>query len=153
MSTAPTPVHSSHRLDLASASRIAEVALAQGRRLQLKPLTVAVLDAGGHLLAFVREDGCGILRPQIAIGKAWGALGMGMGGRALAERAQAHPGFYTALAAASDGRMLPVAGGVLVRNAQSDIVGAVGISGDLPDQDEHCALAGIDAAGWHGDPG
>lgn len=153
MSAAPIPASTSNGFGLAAASRIAEVALAHGRRLQLKPLTVAVLDAGGHLVAFVREDGSGILRPQIAIGKAWSVLGMGMGGRALAVRAQDHPGFYTALAAASEGRMLPVPGGVLVRDAQGAIAGAVGISGDLPDRDEHCALAGIEAAGWHGDPG
>jgi uncharacterized protein GlcG (DUF336 family) len=148
-----TAAISSGRLDLASASRIADVALARGRSLQLKPLTVAVLDAGGHLVAFLREDGSGILRPQIAIGKAWSVLGMGLGGRTLAERAQAHPGFYAALAAASEGRMVPVPGGVLVRNAQGDVVGAVGISGDLPNNDEDCALAGIKAAGWHADPG
>lgn len=140
-------------LDLVSASRIVEMALARGRSCGFKPLTVAVLDAGGHLVAFAREDGSGILRPQIAMGKAWGVLGMGLGGRSLAERAQAHAGFYAALASVSEGRMVPVPGGVLVRNAQDEIVGAVGISGDLPDNDENCALAGIEAAGWRADPG
>ena len=140
-------------LDLSAASQIVDAALAAARAQKLKPLTVAVLDAGGHLVAFKREDESGILRPQIAVGKAWGALGMGAGSRHLAERAASHPSFFTALTAASDGRMFPVPGGVLIREAAGRIVGAVGISGDMPDQDEACAVHGIEAAGLRADTG
>jgi len=96
-------------------------------------------------VAFKREDRSGILRPDIAHGKAWCALGMGFGSRELAERATKAPMFITALAAVSQGRMVP--GGVLIRNADGDILGAVGISGDTSDKDETCAVAGIKAAG------
>jgi uncharacterized protein GlcG (DUF336 family) len=140
-------------LNLLSASTIVDAALSAARSGGLKPLTVAVLDAGGHLVAFKREDDSGILRPQIAIGKAWGALGMGAGTRHLAERAASHPSFLVALTAASDGRVFPVPGGVLVRDGNGRIVGAVGISGDMPDQDERCAVQGIEAAGLRPDTG
>jgi uncharacterized protein GlcG (DUF336 family) len=140
-------------MNLQAASRIVDVALQQGRELGCKPLTVAVLDAGGHLIAFQREDRSGILRPEIAIGKAWGALGMGCGSRQLAERAASHPQFLTALTAASGGRVFPAAGGVLVRDAEGRILGAVGVSGDMPDQDERCAVQGIEAAGLRPDVG
>ena len=132
---------------LDQASRIVDAALQKARELGCKPLTVAVLDAGGHLVAFKRENDSGILRPQIAIGKAWGGLGMGAGSRHLAERAASHPSFVTALTAASDGRVFPVPGGVLVRGDDDRIVGAVGISGDLPDRDEACAIFGIESVG------
>jgi len=138
-------------LTLAQASQIIDGALAHGRRLQLKPLTVAVLDAGGHLVALKREDGSSLLRPQIAQGKAWGVLGMGFGGRELARRAAAAPAFVAALADASEGRIIPVPGGVLVR-ADGAIIGAVGISGDLSEQDEACAIHGIESAGLIADP-
>ena len=114
-------------------------------------MTVAVLDAGGHLLALKREDGSGILRPQIAQAKAWGVLGMGHGGRTLAERAATAPAFYAALTDIADGRIAPVPGGVLVRNAQGFVIGAVGISGDHPDKDEACAIRGIDSVGLRAD--
>jgi uncharacterized protein GlcG (DUF336 family) len=140
-------------LTLDKASQIVDAGLAHGRGLGCKPLTVAVLDAGGHLVAFKREDHTGILRPEIAQGKAWGALGMGLGGRALAQRAEIAPAFFTALAAASGGRMIPVPGGVLIRNAAGDVVGAVGISGDMPDKDEACAVFGIEQAGLSPDIG
>ncbi|HEY0568739.1 MAG TPA: heme-binding protein, partial [Xanthobacteraceae bacterium] len=132
-------------IQLAQAQRIVDASLSHARRLSLQPLTVAVLDRGGHLVALGREDGSGLLRPQIAIGKAWGALGMGRGSRALAERAEAHPAFFNALVAASEGRMFPAAGGVLVRDSDGELIGAAGISGDLPDKDELCAIAGIEA--------
>jgi uncharacterized protein GlcG (DUF336 family) len=140
-------------LTLDKASRMVDAALAHARVLDCKPLTVAVLDAGGHLVAFKREDNTGILRPDIAQGKAWGALGMGLGGRALAQRAEMAPAFFVALAAASGGRVIPVPGGVLIRNAAGDVVGAVGISGDMPDKDEACAAHGIEAAGLVADVG
>lgn len=138
---------------LSQAAKIVDLALEKGRERQCKPLTVAVLDAGGHLLAFKREDGSGILRPQIAQAKAWGALGMGHGGRALAERAAMAPGFFTALASISEGRMAPVPGGVLIRDAGGYLIGAVGISGDMPDQDEACAIFAIDAVGLRAEGG
>lgn len=140
-------------LTLESASRIVDAALERASADGLNPLTVAVLDAGGHLVAFKRQDRSGILRPDIAQGKAWGALGMGAGSRGLAQRAEKAPAFFVALASVSQGRLIPVPGGVLIRNADDDIIGAVGISGDLPDKDEACAVHGIELAGLIADPG
>ena len=140
-------------LTLALASNIVDTALKTAREKNFAPLTVAVLDAGGHLVAFKREDKSGILRFDIAFGKAWGALGMGLGSRTLFERAEKTPMFFTALAAASGGRVITNPGGVLIRDANGDIIGAVGISGDTSDNDEICAMAGIAAAGLKADPG
>jgi uncharacterized protein GlcG (DUF336 family) len=134
-------------LSLAQANTIAQAALADGRRRGFDPLTVAVLDVGGHLIALQREDGSGNLRPDIAAGKAWGALGMGFGTRELAARAEKMPAFVGALAAVSGGRVVPVPGGVLVRDPDGTLLGAVGISGDTSDNDELSAVAGIEAAG------
>ena len=134
-------------LTLEAASRIVDGALQRAEELELKPMTVAVLDVGGHLVAFKRQDRSGILRPDIAVGKAWGTLGMGAGGRSLAQRAAAAPAFYAALVGASQGRVIPVAGGVLVLDTNREILGAVGVSGDLPDNDESCAIHGIELAG------
>ncbi len=141
------------QMTLEIADRIASVALAEARRLSLQPLTLVVLDAGGHVVVARREDGSGILRFEIAYGKAWGALGMGFGTRELAERATKAPAFLTALAAASAGRAIPSPGGVLVLAADGRTIGAIGISGDTGDRDEACALAGIAAAGLAGAPG
>lgn len=121
-------------LPLDAAGRIVDAVLAAGRAAGMLPLTVAVLDAGGHLVAFKREDGSGILRPDIAIGKAWGALGMGMSSRTIRDRLQERTAFQNALAAASGGRFVPVPGGVLILDASNDVVGAVGISGDSSDE-------------------
>jgi uncharacterized protein GlcG (DUF336 family) len=140
-------------LTLAQASTIIDVALKTGREKKFAALSVAVLDAGGHLVAFKREDKSGILRFDIAFGKAWGALGMGFGGRTLAGRAPKSQLFFTMLAAASQGRFVPVIGGILVRDADGDVIGAVGISGDTSENDELCGLAGIEAAGLKADPG
>ena len=140
-------------ISLSQASTIVDVALKKARETNLAPLTVAVLDAGGHLVAFKREDKSGILRFDIAFGKAWGALGMGFGSRTLAARAAKTPQFFTMLAAASDGRMVTNPGGVLIKDASGTIVGACGISGDTSDKDEMCAVAGIEAAGLKADPG
>ncbi|MCS0504261.1 GlcG/HbpS family heme-binding protein [Ancylobacter mangrovi] len=134
-------------LSLEQADIIARVTLEKARGLDAQPLTVVVLDAGGHVKLAKREDGSGIVRFEIAYGKAWGALGMGISSRGLAARAAKMGTFFNALAAASDGRMVPVPGGVLVRDADSRIIGAVGVSGDTSDVDETCALAGIAAAG------
>lgn len=138
---------------LAQADLIATKALEKGRAMNFLPLTVVVLDAGGHVVVSKREDGSGILRVEIATGKAWGTLGMGLGARNLAQRAAKNPAFYTALAAASDGKMIPVIGGVLIRNQAGAIIGAVGISGDVSDNDEICCIAGIEAAGLLADAG
>lgn len=140
-------------LTLATASRIVDAALGDARSQSLEPLAVVVLDAGGHDVVLKREDGCGILRVDVARGKAWGALGMGLGSRDLAKRAEKNPRFFAALAAASNGRLIPNPGGVLIRDAQRNVIGAVGISGDTSDRDEACAIAGIEAAGLAGDPG
>lgn len=145
-----TPVASS--LSLSDAALIVDEALAAARAEAMLPLAVAVLDAGGHLVAFKREDGCGVLRFDIARGKAWGAIGMGVSGRLLRERLGDRPAFQNALAAASDGRFIPVPGGVLIRDAAGQVIGAIGISGDTSDRDEYCAIVGIRAAGLSPDP-
>jgi uncharacterized protein GlcG (DUF336 family) len=133
-------------LTLAQADQLVDAALARGRELECTALTVAVLDAGGHLVVLKREDHSGILRPQIAVGKAWGALGMRLPGRSLANLAEQLPHFMPALAAASNGQFVPLPGGVLIRSGD-DVVGAVGITGDTSDRDEDCAITGIRAVG------
>ena len=133
-------------LTLEQASIIIDKALEKGRELKLQPLTVVVLDAGGQMKAMKRDDRSSLLRPEIAGGKAWGVLGMGFGGREFARRAAANPVFLQALMAASGGRIVPVPGGVLIRDASSDIIGSVGISGDTSDKDEICAVHGIECA-------
>ncbi|MPY69938.1 MAG: heme-binding protein [Alphaproteobacteria bacterium] len=137
---------------LDNANAVVAAALAEGRRLKLMPLSVAVLDAGGHLVAFNREDRSGIMRAEVAMGKAWGALGMGVNTRLLRDRLADRPSFQAALAIASGGRFVPVPGGVLIRDADRTIIGAVGVSGDTSDKDEACAIAGIKAAGLRSDP-
>ena len=134
-------------LTLAQASTIVDTALKTAREKNFQPLTVAVLDPGGHLIAFKREDKSGILRYDIAYGKAWGALGMGFVSRTLAERAAQTPQFFTMLAAASGGRIVTNPGGILVRDAAGDVIGAVGVTGDTSDNDEICALAGVQSVG------
>jgi uncharacterized protein GlcG (DUF336 family) len=134
-------------LSLSQATTIIDAALAAGHSAGFMPLTVVVLDNGGHLIALKRADGSGILRSDVAIGKAWGALGLGLSSRALGANNTDRPVFLNALAAASDGRCVPVAGGVLISDDSGEVIGAVGISGDNSDNDEHCALAGIKAAG------
>jgi uncharacterized protein GlcG (DUF336 family) len=140
-------------LTLAQASVIVDKALERGHELALAPLTVVVLDAGGHLKAAKREDNSSLLRETIAAGKAWGVLGMGFGGRELARRAAKAPGFFGALSDMSGGRMVPVPGGVLIRAADRSIIGSVGISGDTSEKDEDCAVRGIEAAGLTPDTG
>lgn len=119
-------------LTLEQASIIVDKALEKGRELGFKPLTVVVLDAGGQLKAMKREDRSSLLRPEIAGGKAWGALGMGFGGREFARRAAANPVFIQALSVASGGRVIPVPGGVLICNQAGDILGPSGSAATLP---------------------
>ena len=140
-------------ITLAQASVVVDKALEHARAQKFKPLTVAVLDAGGFLVAFKREDNSSLLRFEIATGKAWGCLGMGFGGREFARRVAAAPHFIQALTAASGGRVVPVPGGVLIRDSGGAIVGAAGISGDVSENDEACAVAGIKAAGLKPDTG
>ncbi|WP_448006702.1 GlcG/HbpS family heme-binding protein [Agromyces bauzanensis] len=135
------------------ARTIVEAGLAHGRENALPPMTVAVLGADGELVAFGKEDGSSLLREKIARGKAKGALNMGVGSRSLAARAATHPAFVSSLIGLAAGDLVPVAGGVLVRDADGVVVGAVGVSGHQPDQDEACAVAGILAAGLAADPG
>jgi len=116
-------------------------------------MTVAVLDAAGQLVAFAREDGSSLLREKIARGKARGALNMGTGSRTLAGQAETRPHFVNSLVALSGGELVPVPGGVLVRDDAGRVVGAVGVSGHLSDDDEACAVAGILAAKLRPDPG
>ena len=137
---------------LEQASTIIDTALAKGRELNLKPLTFAVLDAGGHLVAFKREDKSSLLRGDIASGKAWGALGMGSSTRILGERAAGNPSFFGALSYLSGGRILTSPGGVLIQDDAGDVIGAVGASGDSGANDEACVIAGIEAAGLKAAP-
>jgi uncharacterized protein GlcG (DUF336 family) len=140
-------------LTLAQALTIANATIQAGTAAQRAPLCVAVLDSGGHLLALLRDDRASLYRPQIAIAKASGCLGMGFGGRELAKRAQALPQFFSALSSIFPNGIVPVAGGVLIRDAQRRICGAVGVSGDTSDNDETCAVAGISASGLFPDTG
>ncbi len=139
-------------LTLDAAATIVDGALKAARTESLLPLAVAVLDSGGHLVAFKREDGCGLLRVEIAQAKARGALGMGISSRTIAQRLSNRPNFITAVAAASGGEFVPVPGGVLILDARGVAIGAVGISGDTSDKDEYCAIQGVRAAGLASDP-
>ena len=138
-------------MTLALANTIVTESLKAGRARNFMPLTVAVLDAGGHLVSFQREDRSGIIRFDIAYGKAYGALGMGFGSRELFNRTANNPTFMATLSTVSGGRLVPVAGGVLILEGDQ-VIGAVGISGDVSDNDEICALAGIEAAGLTAKP-
>ncbi len=140
-------------LTLAIAGLIVDKSLEKGREMSFAPLTVAVLDAGGHLVALKREDRSSLLRPEIAMGKAWGVLGMGLGGRELFRRAAKVPVFFGALSDMSGGRMVPMPGGVIIRSSSGEILGSVGISGGAPEHDELCAVYGIKAAGLVPDTG
>src|SRR5437867_1577168 len=134
------------QLSLEKASIIVDRTLAKARESKYRPMCVAVLDEGGHLKALKREDGASILRPQIAVGKAWGAIGMGESSRQLGERLKDRPSFLGSLAAMSEGKVVPVAGGVLILQDNA-IIGAVGVTGGTSDEDEICATEGIKAAG------
>lgn len=140
-------------ITLADAATITEGARAAGREHAFQPLCVVVLDAGGHVVMAQRENGSGIIRFELALGKAYGALGFGIGSRTLAARAVKVPGFMNAAIMAADGRVVPAPGGVLIRDSNGATIGAVGISGDTGENDEICALAGVAAAGLVADPG
>jgi uncharacterized protein GlcG (DUF336 family) len=133
-------------LTLEKATAIVDSALAKARQMKIRPLCVAVLDDGGHLKALKREDGASILRPHIAVGKAWGAIGMGESSRHLGERLKERPAFLGALSDMTGGKVVPVPGGVLIMDGDN-IIGAAGASGGTAEEDEACAVAGIEAAG------
>lgn len=135
------------RIRLEQANQVIDAAFEHGRTLGLKPLSVTVLDAGGHLVAFQRQDGASLLRPQIATAKASGALAMGVSSRKIADMAAERPSFVASLGAIAPHGVVPAAGGVIVVGPDGAPIGAVGITGDLSDNDEACALAGIAAAG------
>ncbi len=132
---------------LEQARAIVAGTLAKGRDAGMKPLAVAVLDAGGHVVAFERSDGASVGRFEIARGKAYGCIMLGMGGAAIEARGEAQPVFVTAMNGAFAGRFVPVKGGVLVRDAEGALIGAVGVTGDTSDNDMTCAVAGVGAAG------
>ena len=136
------------KLTLEQATTIIDVALGKGRDAKMKPLSVAVLDAGGNLVAFKKSDNSSVLRFEIAFGKAYGAIGMGMASRGIENMAQQRPYFVNALAAASGGRLVPVAGGLLIKTKDGEVVGSVGVTGDSSDNDELAGKAGVEAAGY-----
>jgi uncharacterized protein GlcG (DUF336 family) len=140
-------------INLGAARTIVVRALAHARSSDFPPMTVAVLDAAGRLVAFAGEDGSSLLRERIARGKAHGALNMGVGSRSLAARAVSNPAFVNSLVSLADGNLVPVPGGVLIRDGNDAVIGAVGVSGHLPDDDEACAIHGITACDLRADPG
>ncbi len=140
-------------ITLEQAKTIVEGALAHGTAQGFSPLTAAVLDPGGALVALGRQDGSGNLRPDIAVAKASGVLSLGISNRAIAARAADSPEFFTSVVALAGGRILSVPGGVFVRDAEGRLLGAVGVTGDASLNDEAAALAGIEAAGLVGETG
>jgi uncharacterized protein GlcG (DUF336 family) len=140
-------------LTLDAARKIIDAALAKGTEKKLNPLAVAVLDARGCIKAFAAQDGTSLKRGEIAHGKAYGALSLGMGSRAIFKRAQEQAFFISAVNTLVQGALVPVPGGVLIQDSGGGLLGAVGISGDTSDNDEACALAGIEAAGFMANAG
>jgi len=134
-------------LTLAQANQIITAALAASHQAGYKPMGIAVLDEGGALKAFAREDGASMFRFEVAQGKAWGAVGMGVSSRVLAQRAKDLPNFFVALAATAHGKFLPQPGAVVIKDAAGQIIGAVGASGGSGDEDELICIAGVEAAG------
>jgi uncharacterized protein GlcG (DUF336 family) len=142
-----SPERSPARLTLEQANTIVTKSLERARELDFAPLSVVVLDDSGNLKAMQREDGASMFRFNIATGKAWASVGMGASSRTLAQRAQDNPNFFITLAATADGKFLPQTGGVLIRNAAGDILGAAGASGASGDEDEAAVIYGIEQAG------
>lgn len=140
-------------LSLEHAKTIIEHALAEQKKQGFKPMAVVVLGSGGSIRASESQDGTSQVRPKIAHGKAFGAYSLGLGSRALFERAKVEPFFIQAMNSLCDGALVPVPGGVLIRDKSGALLGAVGITGDTSDNDETCAVAGIKAAGFVADTG
>lgn len=141
------------KLTLDKANTIITAAFKRAAETGMKPLSVSVLDAGGHVRAFQRQDGASMLRFEIATGKAYGALAVGVGSRWLNNQAKERPHFLEGLSNVSGGKIVPVPGGVLIKDAAGEILGAVGITGDTSDNDEIAAIAGVEAAGFAADAG
>ena len=139
-------------LSLDAAVKMVSVALDAARAENMLPLTVVVLDAAGKIIASQSEDGSGLMRFDVARGKAWGALGMGMSSRLIRDRLATRPSFQAALATVADGQFVPVPGGVLVLADDGTVIGAVGVSGDTSEKDEYCAITAIIAAGFDCEP-
>jgi uncharacterized protein GlcG (DUF336 family) len=140
-------------LTLETARTMIDTALAKSVELKLKPMAIAVLDARGCMIAFAAQAGTSTLREQIARGKASGALALGIGTRAIFKRAETQAYFIDAVNSLARGEIIPSPGGVLIRDASGQLLGAIGISGDTGDNDEICALAGIAAANLVGETG
>jgi uncharacterized protein GlcG (DUF336 family) len=138
-------------LDLRSANKIISQAIDKARAMNIKPVTVVVLDDSGHVKAVQREDGASMFRLDVATGKAWAAVAMGASSRALANRAKGNPNFFVTLAATAHGKFLPQPGGVLIRDAHGNILGAAGASGGTGDEDEAVCAHGIEQAGFKAD--
>ena len=134
-------------ISLEIANTIINEALKKAREMGIPPVTVVVLDDGGHLKAMQREDGASMFRFDVARGKAWGSVGMGASSRVLAERAKDNPNFFITLAASADGKFLPQPGGVLIRDRDHKVVGAAGASGATGDEDEAICAHGVRTAG------
>jgi uncharacterized protein GlcG (DUF336 family) len=139
-------------LTLEIARKILDAALAKGVEKKFKPLVVAILDARGCTKITAAQDGTSLMRAEIAHGKAYGALAMGFGSRELFQRSKEQPIFINAINGVAQGRLVPVPGGVLIQDG-AVLLGAVGVSGDNSDNDEICAIAGIEAAGLKANPG
>ena len=135
------------RLTLAQARHVLDGALAAAREQGFKPMGIAVLDASGNLKAYASEDGASMFRFDIARAKAWGAVGMGVSSRTLAQRAKDNPNFFVSLSSTSQGRFLPQTGAVVIKDAGGAVLGAVGASGGTGDEDEAVCIAGVEAAG------
>ena len=134
-------------LTLDTAQSITDVAFEKARSLQLKPLCIAVVDAGGHVITLARQDGASTLRPQIAIGKACGALALGISSRKIGEIAAERPTFVASLNIIAVGGIIPAAGGIILIDANGTTIGAVGVTGDTSDNDELCALSAVSSVG------
>lgn len=139
-------------LSLHDAAAIVDTALKCGREKNFDPLVVVVLDSGGVPVAFKSEDGTGVMRFDVAMGKAYGALGMGTSSRTLQDRMEERQNFSSALSTVSDGRFVPVPGGVLIVDDDGFAIGAVGISGDVSVKDEYCAIVAIKKTGFSTEP-
>jgi uncharacterized protein GlcG (DUF336 family) len=135
------------QLTLEQANLIIAAALTRSRAAGYQPMGIVVLDAAGHVKAFAREDGASMFRFEVAQAKAWGAVGMGVSSRILAQRAKDNPNFFVSLSATSGGKFLPQPGAVLIKDASGSVLGAVGASGGTGDEDEAICIAGIEAAG------
>jgi uncharacterized protein GlcG (DUF336 family) len=138
-------------LDLINANKIISQAIDKARQMNIKPVAVVVLDDSGHVKAVQREDGASMFRYDVAMGKAWAAVAMGASSRALANRAKGNPNFFVTLAATAHGKFLPQPGGVLIRDARGNILGAAGASGGTGDEDEAVCAYGIEQAGLKAD--